>query len=461
MSDILGPADATNAVTARPAETRTFFSDDTWFKDCSSPTDDDGTDVQAAYLNGILAAMRAIWRVNGNKLDGVTPLIAELGTDDEGVKKGIQHLIQRGQTNYAVDSGAVNALVVSFTPSVIEYKTGMRLLIKAANTNTGAAVLNANTLGNKPIVRSDGTPLFPGDIIGGKIQEYIFDGTSFLMPGATGKLLLSQNVDIYVNDSTGSDTLYDGSAAAVSGSVGPFKTVTKAFAYVGQFLPGTYGVTINIAAGTYASTVGFTSADWAHCPVTINGAGATTILSCSSSSAVAVLFVKGPNKYTLQNFAISSTSTYSGSGGVMWGGGASVYLNGGITVLAMPANSAVFYGGQGYLAVVGNITLTGPFTATTEMFTASGSGSIIGLGTLTATAITISAPVTALRFANAHAGGYISISSLSPPSFVNPGNFTGGKYSASLNGVINTWGAGASYFPGTVAGSTSTGGQYS
>ena len=281
------------------------------------------------------------------------------------------------------------------------------------------------------------------------------------MPGATGKLLLSQNVDIYVNDSTGSDTLYDGSAAAVSGSVGPFKTVTKAFAYVGQFLPGTYGVTINIAAGTYASTVGFTSADWAHCPVTINGAGATTILSCSSSSAVAVLFVKGPNKYTLQNFAISSTSTYSGSGGVMWGGGASVYLNGGITVLAMPANSAVFYGGQGYLAVVGNITLTGPFTATTEMFTASGSGSIIGLGTLTATAITISAPVTALRFANAHAGGYISISSLSPPSFVNPGNFTGGKYSASLNGVINTWGAGASYFPGTVAGSTSTGGQYS
>lgn len=46
------------------------------------------------------------------------------------------------------------------------------------------------------------------------------------------------------------------------------------------------------------------------------------------------------------------------------------------------------------------------------------------------------------------------------PTFVNPGNVTGSKYKAQLNGVIDTQGAGVNYFPGNTAGSTSSGGQY-
>lgn len=41
------------------------------------------------------------------------------------------------------------------------------------------------------------------------------------------------------------------------------------------------------------------------------------------------------------------------------------------------------------------------------------------------------------------------------------GTATGTRYTASSNGVINVFGGGANYFPGSVAGSTSTGGQYS
>jgi hypothetical protein len=37
---------------------------------------------------------------------------------------------------------------------------------------------------------------------------------------------------------------------------------------------------------------------------------------------------------------------------------------------------------------------------------------------------------------------------------------TGPRYDAHLNGVIFTGNKGANYFPGSVAGSTSTGGQY-
>jgi hypothetical protein len=40
------------------------------------------------------------------------------------------------------------------------------------------------------------------------------------------------------------------------------------------------------------------------------------------------------------------------------------------------------------------------------------------------------------------------------------GSSSGTRYSATLNGVINTSGGGATAFPGNVAGSTSSGGQY-
>ena len=44
--------------------------------------------------------------------------------------------------------------------------------------------------------------------------------------------------------------------------------------------------------------------------------------------------------------------------------------------------------------------------------------------------------------------------------FVNPGNLTGYRFKSELNGVINTVGAGASYFPGSIDGIQITGGQY-
>ncbi len=40
------------------------------------------------------------------------------------------------------------------------------------------------------------------------------------------------------------------------------------------------------------------------------------------------------------------------------------------------------------------------------------------------------------------------------------GSVTGKRYVANLNSVVNTYGSGANYFPGNVAGTTATGGQY-
>lgn len=40
------------------------------------------------------------------------------------------------------------------------------------------------------------------------------------------------------------------------------------------------------------------------------------------------------------------------------------------------------------------------------------------------------------------------------------GGATGARYAAALNGVLQTFGGGANYFPGNAAGSVATGGQY-
>ena len=58
-------------------------------------------------------------------------------------------------------------------------------------------------------------------------------------------------------------------------------------------------------------------------------------------------------------------------------------------------------------------------------------------------------------FAVAGQGGYVLSQSM---TFT--GTVTGQRYQATTNGVIETFGAGATYFPGTSAGTTSTGGQY-
>ena len=189
MSDIIGPANAANAVTVRPAETRSFLSLDTWFKDCSGPLADDGTSVEASWLNGMLAWSRAIWRGNGNRLDGVTPVVPEFGTDDAGVLKAIQQLIQRGQTNYAVDTGTANAMVVSLVPAAVELKSGLVVRArKGAASNTGATTLALNGFAAKAVLRADGTALQRLDLVANAPFEAMYEGSAdaFILVNFTG-----------------------------------------------------------------------------------------------------------------------------------------------------------------------------------------------------------------------------------------------------------------------------------
>jgi hypothetical protein len=187
MADVLGPADAPFAVTVRPPEDRTFSTLDSWFKDCSAPDNEDGTEIHASWLNGMLASLRSLWRSNGKLVDNVTPVVLEAGTDDNAITSAVQQLIQRGQPIFAVDTGTKNNLVVSLAPALREYKAGVTLHIKAKFANDGNTVVNVNGNGNIPVLRPSGAQLSPNDIpAGGAIVITQPDATVFHLVSGVG-----------------------------------------------------------------------------------------------------------------------------------------------------------------------------------------------------------------------------------------------------------------------------------
>jgi len=108
----------------------------------------------------------------------------------------VTQAIQSGALTYAADtSGSANTVTVTLAPVPPAYKTGMMLLIKIANTNSGPTNINANGLGNIP-VQFKGTALVGGEFQVGQfaLVAYnagvfqiisVFSSTSQIFSGAT------------------------------------------------------------------------------------------------------------------------------------------------------------------------------------------------------------------------------------------------------------------------------------
>lgn len=85
----------------------------------------------------------------------------------------------------AVDSGAVNAYVVTLDPAPSAYTVNMRVTMKVTNSNTGGSTINVNGLGVKTIKKSGVAGVVVGDLLAGGIYDLLYDGTYFqlLNPG--------------------------------------------------------------------------------------------------------------------------------------------------------------------------------------------------------------------------------------------------------------------------------------
>ncbi|MDA9521963.1 hypothetical protein XI06_17025 [Bradyrhizobium sp. CCBAU 11434] len=449
MVDIIGPANAPNSVTSRPDDTRTFGSLDSWFKDCTSATANDGTKLTAAFMNAVAGLFRSA--IRGNGLTALSaPVVAEDNSDDM-LLHAMQQMVQRGQPKYGDDTGSANHVVVAPTPAAIELKKGMEVITKLAATNLGPGDLNLSGLGPVAIKRLDGTDLQANDLLIGQIGRFVFDGIFWQLTNGQQNVIkvLTANTTFYVDASLGSDTLYDGTAAVVSGVHGPFRTIQRAVNEAFKFGPSAaYIITVKVADGTYAESVATPTIPGPAIVVDGNsGTPSNVHINSSTSNAFSV---NGPNTATLKNLKWSATALNT-AGAAANGAGANLFT---ANTESGTCGGWCFLGNGGGAVSIG----AHKFNANVAFAFACYRNGTINLGT--GISFTIAAAITVSAFAAVVSGGQIEVPATGTPTFVNPGNVTGAKYLGSLNGVINAQGAGVNYFPGNSAGSLSSGAQY-
>jgi len=183
MTDLFGPANAANSVTAMPADSRVFGSNNTFFKDCSSPTANDGTAYGASFFNFLLQMVRAA--VTGQNIP-----------QDNTNANMLLQAIQAAAPPYAADIGAQNALIVNVNQPGFTLGAGSIIRTKVAYTITGPATIQvyngASNLGTFNLTRSDLSALNPYDLVAGQMAALTYDGTEFQIPrgdaGGTGDL---------------------------------------------------------------------------------------------------------------------------------------------------------------------------------------------------------------------------------------------------------------------------------
>ncbi len=103
-----------------------------------------------------------------NSFAGFSGLVVSTGTEAQG--------------------STVNDYTVTLSPAPAAYTSGMVVLFKATHANTSAATLQVNALGTKSLVDVSGSALVSGIIANGALCAAYYDGTSFYLVSANGRL---------------------------------------------------------------------------------------------------------------------------------------------------------------------------------------------------------------------------------------------------------------------------------
>lgn len=433
-----------------PADPKASGGADTWFKNCTAAGAKDGTFATADFFNVHIANLRYLVRTAGVVLDD---------SDDTMLYQAVR---AAGRAYYGADQGVVNAIKVDL-PGVTTVTEGLVILVKIAFSNTAGGVsLNVNSLGALPVRHSDQSILNAGELNAGGIASFVFDGAVWQLswqtrqPGAPTYLQADQT--LYVNALTGNDT-YDGLSATVAAGHGPLQTLQAAANVIAKFNLNGYSVYVNVADGNYAGVIlsqpgGNGTVFWTGNAVTPSNVQVT------GNNRSAVTITGGPHR--LRGFKLTTTGSPSvlpdPMNGVNILDGANVYLRdmhyGSVhgSHIAVSANAQCHMAGAHVIAggAAGNT-----YTPSTFLL-CSFAGQVLVAST-DLPALTITTAVAYQSFVNAINNAVIG---LTFSSITGAANVSGSRYTVSANGVVNTSGAGANYFPGTTPGTTSTGGQY-
>jgi hypothetical protein len=347
---------------------------------------------------------------------------------------------------YVADTGTANALIGTYSPAITSGQqiAGLFLSIKLANNITGASTINVNGLGVKSVLLGDlQNPLF-NVFLAGEVLLLCYDGTQYQVVNTSSATYRKPigNTTIFVNNSmTGASDSNDGVSNTANHTMLTIQGgVNKAFSYA----PSQFMITVVVEPGTYNESVSTPS--YAGPNLTIDGLIASSVLLNSGGGMG--FSVSGPNTLTVKNVTVQNNGLYPVSGFIAGNGATMSTVN-----TASNTCGIVFDCQAGATLTPGNHTFNGSgYCALYALY-----GAFISLNACTftfSTAISFSG-----GFAVPAYNATIGSPSSGPAIFINPSFVSGNKFNASFNGTVATGGLGVNFFPGTLAGVTSNGGQ--
>jgi hypothetical protein len=239
----------------------------------------------------------------------------------------------------------------------------------------------------------------------------------------------------------------DSNTGLVNNSGGAFLTIQKAIDTVATLDLSIYGATISVADGTYAENVVLKPLVGSSV-ATIQG-NTTTPGNCIIAPATGSCVAVGAGM--LQEYILDGFRYNPGTSGFCIVSGYGTVRLRNFTVGAVSAGFAQIYAANRAVVIASSTSYTiaggGGYH-----FQAANGGSI----TANASTVTVSGtPAFSSAFASAS-----NTSLLVCASTTFSGSATGKRYDVTTNGVIQTAGAGATFFPGNASGTTATGGEY-
>ncbi len=249
---------------------------------------------------------------------------------------------------------------------------------------------------------------------------------------------LTANRTYYVNASTGSDS-NDGLSTGTA-----FATINKAVNTAASLDIGQYTLQIQVADGTYGPVILRPCMFYGTPPALIGNVTtpANCVISATNDNAIVTF---GATDWSVRGFKVQTTTA---------GSGISVIKRGFLRI-----DGNMEYGACAHHQIAaedgGNVWISAAYRITGGAWTHY-SATLDGLITMRNVAVTLSGT---FSFANAFAGCIAGKMDANGATYTG-GTVTGTRYAVSMNGAIINTGS-ATRFPGSSAGATNAGGQYS
>lgn len=201
---------------------------------------------------------------------------------------------QEAIVHRGTNTGTANALVADISPNLPNpsLDTNALYLIGVSAPNTGPVTANLEGLGNKPVVRSNGNPLQPGDI--SRIAALSYDGTNFVL------LNLAQEI------------APPGSAFVGTQQRFAFLPQAGVHSYLTASFTTSFAGTVRVTSLLNSSPSNNNIANGAR--ITVNGtgyAGAADEVAGSNTSIVSTIVKKGDVVTAMSDVISSTTATFT------------------------------------------------------------------------------------------------------------------------------------------------------